>query len=227
MRIRFFKFRLEYGKASVLLLVLVFLFMKAEGQSETDRLQVEEFWQEFYIHRDIGQKLGSALIFNNFYRTGYGFYDWFVQGKLAYQLNAWFEMEALYRHESYSLGEQRVQEYRPMLRAVMKKKIGLWSLRNRHRLEYRMFKVGESHFRYRTDVKIKPRINWTSWKLNPYVTEELFFSHQQYGRNRIYTGVEGKKGKTEPGAYVAMQSDKGINSWEHRLIVGIVLGLEL
>lgn len=219
--------KLNYCKLFIIFFLCFVSFSQAEARPEQDKTEFEEFWQEFYVYHNISDKFSTEVLFNNLYGSEQGFYDWFVEGKLRYRLNSWVNFEAMYRHENYKLGDRRVVEYRPMFRSSLKKSVGKWSFRNRHKLEYRLFEVGESHVRYRTDLKIKPQLNWTSLKLNPYVTEEIFVAHQQYTRNRVYAGIEGKKGKIEPGAYLLLQSNNNTDLWAHRLIVGLVLGLEL
>lgn len=90
-----------------------------------------------------------------------------------------------------------------------------------------MFEKGENRFRYKTDLKIKPNLNWTSLKLNPYLLEEIFISEKRFSRNRIYGGIEGKRGRFEPAVYMLMQSDYLSSNWDKRFIVGVVLGIEL
>ena len=114
-----------------------------------------------------------------------------------------------------------------MFRAVAKKQLGTWKFRNRQRIEYRMFEVGESHFRYRTDLKIKPNWNITTFNINPYLTEEIFVSKEQLSRNRMYGGLEAQKGRVEPAIYALVQSDKLANQWHSRLILGVALGFKI
>uniref|UniRef100_UPI0032169CF1 hypothetical protein n=1 Tax=uncultured Draconibacterium sp. TaxID=1573823 RepID=UPI0032169CF1 len=90
-----------------------------------------------------------------------------------------------------------------------------------------MFEFGETQFRYRTDVKVRSNLNWTSIKLNPYLLEEVFISKKSLSRNRIYGGLEGKKGRFEPIIYMLLQSDNLFSSWNNCFIVGFVLGFEL
>jgi hypothetical protein len=73
---------------------------------------------------------------------------------------------------------------------------------NQHRFELRMFEKGENRFRYKTDLKIKPNLNWISLKLKPYLLEEIFISEKRLSRNWIYGGIEGKRGRFETAIYM-------------------------
>lgn len=192
-----------------------------------DEPTISEFWQELYIYRGIGSRWTAAMLYNNLYSSKWGNYDWFLEARIIYQAKKWLTVEAMYRHEFYDVNDVKVQEYRPMLRFSGKKKIGIWSFRNRHRIELRMFEIGETRFRYRTDLKIKPNLDWSSFKINPYVQEELFVSNEKLSRNRLYCGLEGKKGRFEPTIYALLQSDNREIKWHNRFIIGIMLGLEL
>ena len=189
--------------------------------------QVKEFWQQIYAYRSFSEKITGQLLFNNLYSQKLGNYDWFVQGKMSFHARHWLDLELLYRQEFYKVNKITLQEYRPMFRAVAKKQLGNWKFRNRQRMEYRMFEVGESHFRYRTDLKIKPDWNLTSLNINPYLTEEIFVSREKLSRNRMYGGFEAQKGRFEPAVYALVQSDKLADKWHSRLILGLVFGLRI
>ncbi len=214
----------EIGIFSFVILAMVF-----GGNANAQQVEsgIKEFWQELYIYNDFGEKLSGEILFNNLYSSQLGNYDWFLEGEISFHANEWLDIEALYRYEFYDLNSAKVQEYRPMVRFSGKTQIGNWSIRNRHRFELRIFEKGENKFRYRTDLKIKPNLNWTCLKLNPYLLEEIFISERRLSRNRIYGGIEGKKGRFEPAVYMLMQSDYILNNWNNRFIIGVVLGLEL
>lgn len=206
--------------------ILFFLFYGNLFARE-EHSPIEEFWQEAYLFRNISDKLRGEILFNNLYSQNLGNYDWFLEGKLSYRANTWLDLELLYRHEFYDFEGVKVQEYRPMFRVSGKKEIGNWTFRNRQRFEYRMFEVESSHFRYRSDLKIKPSWNLTSVNINPYLTEEIFMSHEKINRNRIYFGIEGKKGKIEPALYWLIQSNRYNGNWKHMNILGVMVGFEL
>lgn len=195
--------------------------------AEDNESGIEEFWQEAYLYRNFSEKWRGEILFNNLYSKNLGNYDWFLEGKLCYHANNWLDLEFLYRHEFYDFEGSKVQEYRPMFRVSGKKKIGAWTFRNRHRFEYRLFEVESNHFRYRSDLKINPNWNLTSMDINPYLTEEIFVSHEKVTRNRVYFGIEGKKGKIEPALYWLIQSDKYNGSWKSRNILGVMIGVNL
>lgn len=214
---------------SILTLLFVGLCLNSEiVVAQSEKSGVKEIWQEIYLFHDFNEKFYSELLFNNLYNVTAGSsYDWFLEGKLKYHWQPWLDVEAMYRHEYYKIGTDWVQEYRPMIRFSGKTELGNWSIRNRHRFELRMFEIGKTRFRYRTDVKVKPNRDWTCINLSPYIQEELFFGKKGFSRNRLYGGVEGKAGRFEPAFYMLIQSDNIFSNWRNRFIVGFILGIEL
>lgn len=188
---------------------------------------IEEFWQEAYLYHNLSEKWRVEILFNNLYSQSLGNYDWFLEGKLCYHANNWLDLELLYRHEFYDFNDTKVQEYRPMFRVSGKKEFGNWTIRNRHRFEYRLFEAESNHFRYRSDLKINPNWNLTSMNINPYLVEEIFVAREKVNRNRVYLGIEGRKGKLEPSLYWLIQSDKSNGSWKNRNILGVMIGIKL
>jgi len=214
---------------SILILLFLGLFLNSElVVAQSEESGVKEVWQEIYLFHDFNDKLYAELLFNNLYNINAGnSYDWFLEAKLTYHWLQWLDVDAMYRHEYYKIGTNWVQEYRPMIRFSGKTEFGNWSIRNRHRFELRIFEFGETRFRYRTDVKIKPNWDWTFMNLNPYMQEEIFLGKKGFSRNRLYGGVEGKTGRFEPALYMLIQSDNILSNWNNRFIFGFVLGFEL
>jgi hypothetical protein len=188
---------------------------------------IDEFWQELYIDYTFSKKWSGGLLFNNMYSRKLGNYDWFVESKLAYEANKFLNVELMYRHEFYDVNGVKVQEYRPMLRVSGNTILWNWNIRNRHRIEYRMFEIEETQFRYRTDLTISPNWDWTSFAMNPYLSEEIFVADKRFSRNRIYFGIEGRKGRFIPAIYSLFQSDYYMKDWHNRIILGCRLGIEL
>jgi len=202
---------------------LIIHHLKAEERSTG----IQEVWQEAYLYSDIGKRFTFGVLMNNLYSSNWGNYDWFVEGGIKYKINKWLKVEGLYRQEYYKIGSVWTYENRPMLRLSGSKSFGIWKVRNRQRFEMRFFEYGPSRFRYRTDLKVSPQWNFTSWDLNPYISEEVFISKGTMSRVRSYLGIQGKKGRVEPSAYLLVQSNVKSNPWKHRLICGFCLGFEI
>ena len=217
----------KYYKSTFTLLCLLLFLNSEKVVAQSKESGVKEIWQEVFLLHNINEKLSAELLFNNLYSLNVGNYDWFLEGKFTYHWQPWLNVEAMYRHEFYKIVTDWVQEYRPMIRFLGKTELGNWSFQNRHRFELRAFEIGETRFRYRTDIKINPNWDWTCLSLNPYVLEEIFLGKEGFSRNRIYGGLEGKKGRFEPALYMLIQSDYILNNWNHRFITGFVLGFEL
>ncbi len=208
------------------IILFIFLFAGETGRAN-DNYAIAEYWQEFYVYRSFSDKFEGQIMYNNLYSNSVGNYDWFVEGKMQYNVLSWLNMEMMYRHEFYDYEGSKVQEYRPMLRVSGKTRLGSWNFRNRHRVEYRMFETGGDHIRYRNDVKINPEWDLTPLNINPYFTEEIFIAKGTMTRNRLYAGLEAKKGRFEPALYFLLQSDTKERGWMSRKIVGVMLGIEL
>ncbi|SHI55669.1 hypothetical protein SAMN04487911_10372 [Arenibacter nanhaiticus] len=208
--------------------ILVMFTLKAgKIYAQNSESGIAELWQELYVYKDFNQKWRGEILFNNLYSSQFGNYDWFLEGKTAFKINEILGVEAIYRQEYYDLNGSKGVEYRPMIRFSGKFKIRDWSIRNRHRIELRMFEIGETRLRYRTDFKIKPNFNWTNLNLNPYVLEEIFINQNGFSRNRVYVGIEGKKWRFEPAIYMLLQSNIISDNWDNQPIVGIMMGFEL
>ena len=186
----------------------------------------DQIWQEFYISTTLSKNISAGLLFNTLYNSELRNYDRFIEGSFKYQLKEWLRLEALYRYENYVDSEIWTYEKRPSVRFVMQKNIEKWSFTYRNRFEMRYFEKYDSEFRYRTDFKVMPEINLTSWQLNPYLLEEVFVGKGEFSRVRSYLGIQGKKKWFEPGIYLLVQSDKNSRSWTNALIGGIVLGVK-
>lgn len=216
------------GKNIYIISVFILCFLFSNRVSANDRFSEQrEFWQELYLYHPLGEKFTAGILFNNLYNTSWGNYDWFLQGILKYDLNSFFYIEGMFRQEYYKLGDIWTHESRPMIRIAGKTKLGNWKIRNRHRIEMRMFEFGHTQFRYRTDLRVKPDWDFTAMNLNPYFTEEIFVNSNRLSRVRSYLGIQGKKGRFEPAAFLLIQSRNLVSEWRHILIGGISLEIEI
>jgi hypothetical protein len=188
---------------------------------------IQEVWQEFYLHHSVNEKLSTQLLFNNLYHDEWGNYDWFAEAGLKYKLKPWLAVEGMYRQEYFRVEGSWQKEYRPMLRLSTRTKLGRWHVRNRQRLELRMFDQYPTGLRFRSDIRIKPDWSFTTLNISPFVSEEVFVSKGRLSRVRSYAGFMASRGRFAPMAYLVMQSDEGTSYWQHRLIFGIGLGIEL
>ncbi|NKI27471.1 DUF2490 domain-containing protein [Arenibacter sp. 6A1] len=224
-----FKLMRASKKTRMFWFAILVLLTLVEGKVNAQNREsgVTELWQELYVYKNFNKKWRGEILFNNLYSSEFGNYDWFLEGKSAFKITKWLGVEAIYRQEYYDLNGSKVVEYRPMIRFSGKIKIRDWRIRNRHRIELRMFEIGETRLRYRTDLKIKPSFNWTNLNLNPYVLEEIFINQNGFSRNRVYVGIEGKICRFEPAIYMLLQSNIKSNNWDNQPIVGIMMGFEL
>ena len=209
------------------ILVMTVLILWGKTGNTENNYMVQELWQEFYVIKNFNKKIGGELLFNNLHSFSYGSYDWFLEGKINYHAKSWLDMEFMYRQEFYDLNGITAQEYRPMARLSGKTRLGNITIRNRHRIEFRMFEVETNHIRYRSDLMVKPDWDLTSLNLNPYLSEEIFVARGKMTRNRFYGGITGQMGRFEPALYFLLQSDAIENGWKPRNILGVMLGIEI
>ena len=198
-----------------------------KGSAQLFESGINELWQELYIYKDLSEKWSGGILLNNLYSSEFGHYDWFLEGKSSFHANKWLAIEAMYRQEYYASNGTEIVEYRPMIRFSGKTQFWDWSIRNRHRFELRMFEIGKTRLRYRTDVKINPNFNWTSFNIDPFVLQEVFINQNGFTRNRIYAGIQGKNQRIEPSVYLVLQSNIISNTWHNQLILGFMMGFEL
>ncbi|MGQ1788226.1 DUF2490 domain-containing protein [Saccharicrinis sp. GN24d3] len=186
-----------------------------------------EIWQELNIYHKISTKFTANLLYNNMYNSSSGNGDWFLQPGLKYNVSQKITLEAIFRKEFFKEGDKWTYENRSMLRVGGSTKIGQWSFRNRHRIEFRYFENFPMKSRYRTDLKIKPEWSLSTMQLTPYFLEEIFVSGNQISRIRSYFGIQGEKGRWEPAWYLMIQSNRDKNSFTHMFVFGISLGYRL
>ncbi|MDX1364153.1 MAG: DUF2490 domain-containing protein [Arenibacter latericius] len=217
------------NKNRILWFTILALLTQIEGKvhAQKSESKITELWQEMYVYKDFNENWSGGLLFNNLYSSQFGNYEWFLEGGSSFHAYKWLDIEAIYRQGFYDLNGSKVVEYRPMIRFSGKTQIGNWHIRNRHRVEIRMFENSESRVRYRVDLKLKPKFNWTAFNINPYVLEEIFISHNGFSRNRFYAGIEGNYSWFEPTVYMLLESNSISNDWDNRLIVGFMLGFKL
>lgn len=209
-------------------LVCSFYLLSLSSVFASSEPTVDEWWQEFYLYHSFSEKWTVGLLLNNFYISEVGNKDWFAEGVLKYKISNRIGAEVMYRQEYFEDGGSWTYEKRPMFRVSGETKIGNLFIRNRQRIEYRIFEFDKDHFRYRTDIRIKPDWKISSWHLTPYLQEEFFVRLEKLSRIRSYIGVQGKIKKLEPAAYVLVQSKKNsVKEFTHKVILGIYLGIEI
>ena len=104
-----------------------------------------------------------------------------------------------------------------------KKEFGLFDISARGRLEYRMKSGKDPAFRNRDMVSIKLRRELTSFKLVPYLANEIFFDieNSELNRNRFFVGATiGSVKIVKPVIYFLVQSGFKSGTSSHIGILG-------
>jgi len=84
------------------------------------------------------------------------------------------ELGTNYRYISRSTDDGWRRENRPSTYAELKWSWADLDFSNNNKLEYRIFEVGEDRWRYKNKLKIEYPIEWTTFKISPYVSEVIF-----------------------------------------------------
>ena len=207
------------------LLIAILSSMVAKGNERNEGLS--EIWQELYVYAVWDKQWTTTILYDRYRHVNYGYYGWFVQGNLKYRFNRVIALEMLYRQEYYRLGKVWAAERRSALRFGLSKQFGQWTIRNRHRFEWRNFEYGPNQFRYRADVKLKPEWAFSVLKVKPYFLEEAFISQGNFNRLRSYLGIEGTFKRLQPCFYFLVQTNTMTDKWNHQFIGGFSLGLDV
>jgi hypothetical protein len=114
---------------------------------------------------------------------------------VGFTANEWLDLQANFR-EVFELNTKSededdwFSEERPMFDATPHFKWNGWDISDRNRFEYRMFDIKDDAWRYRNKLTLKSPWKFTSWNINPYISDEIFIQEDQdLNRNRFYVGV--------------------------------------
>ncbi len=207
-----------------LLACCILLFLNVWAlQPEDDN----ELWQELSLNKELNKKWSLSLSASSIYQAEKGNYEWYFEPKVKYHISDKLAIEGLYKQNYTIMNQGWTYENRPSLRFSYHTKFRKFDIKNRHRMELRMFEFSSSQFRYRSDIKIQPQLNLTKIKLRPYWKEELFVSKESISRIRSYLGLEWELGTLEPSLFFLIQSNKAVSSWNNKYILGLNLGVDL
>lgn len=144
------------------------------------------------------------------------FADWFEAGVIGRML--WIKNENSW-----------VQEYRPMVFGNLSAEVGYLDFELANRIDYRMYKYLNDHFRYRhmLSVEIPPFYTVTWFKL--YMAEEVYFrfDKERFNMARFQTGTKLKyRNFFEMKLFYVYNKSKKSFHWTTTDILGLNLNLE-
>jgi hypothetical protein len=207
------------------LLIIVLLPIKTFAQKDGDW----QFWNTVSLEKQINKEL--KIILEEETRLGQDMGDFAYQhidAGLMRKMTNWLDLSLNYRHIFQKKDNAWEEEYRPHFNATLKCRWFNLDFSNRNRFEYRILSKTKDSWRYRNMSKIKIPLNWTKFKLSPYIAEEAFFNFDQgdFNRNRLYLGSEFKLVKNLQGElYYLRQSSESRGNWTDINVLGTKIKL--
>jgi len=173
-------------------LLLIALFLAAAGSAYAYDDHDFSVWntdvQEWKING------GSKIALEEEFRWGDNAREFYYQHYdvgIFYALNKYWNAGGGYRHARILAGNSWKTECEPYAVATLSRVFAGFAFDDRSRLEYRHFDYQPDAWRYRNKVTVKLPWEWTRLKLQPFVSEELFFRFggtNQFGENRLSSG---------------------------------------
>jgi hypothetical protein len=152
-----------------------------------------QVWQIENQEFKIGENKKIAL--EQEFRWGDNASDFYYQhydAGFVYGLNKNIGLGAGYRHVLDKKKGRFKLENEPYLLCQLKYLFGGFQFDSRNRLEYRHFDYQTDFFRYRNKMALKFPWKFTRLKIQPYLSDEVFFSFlgAAFNENRFYSGLE-------------------------------------
>lgn len=138
----------------------------------------------------------------------------------------WLDTTVGYRQIFEEKNSDWKQENRPHLGATASWMWGELALSNRARIEYRNREDAENLWQYRNKLTIKLPVKFTSYEIQPYIADEIFydFDEETLGRNRAYVGFSLKLLKNlKAEIYYLLQSSEKGKDWTEYNVLGTKL----
>lgn len=152
-------------------------------------------------------RIGNDMNDRYFLRTDFG---------LTYRCTSWLDLGINYWHHYTQKKGLWTEERKPHFNLVLKRKIRNFDFQMRNRMEHRVIKGKDNVWRYRNRLLVTLPYNYTSFKIQPYCADEVFFSFDinEVSRNRVYIGLKGKLTKNiRLDCYYMAQFDKKGDDW--------------
>jgi hypothetical protein len=138
---------------------------------------------------------------------------------INFKIFPWLTCSPYFRAVNYASGKTTVQndwylEYRPSVDFVAKYSISYFDLSYREEIERRLFSNQPDAWSYRQKAEIKYKQGWTSFKIRPYLADEVYYQKNKDGfyRNWIIAGTDVTPiPKIKAGLYYIWQRDRGKN----------------
>ena len=143
---------------------------------------------------------------------------------VAYKLIDFFAFGVNYRQIFERKKGKWISEYRPHIHGTFYWKVLDFSIKNRNRLEYRMFKDKKDVWRYRNKTTLFFPWKWTLLELQPYVADEIFIDtkREKLNRNRLYGGIKFKLMEhLKAETFYLWQTSESKGKWYNANVIGV------
>lgn len=148
---------------------------------------------------------------------------------LKHEIGNWFEYAGGFRVLYSRNATDWTEEQRPMIMGTFSKDILRLSFDFSHRMEYRIYKFNEDHFRYRQKLNVQsPAL--TSFGLKLFASEETYtkFNNEHTHLARLYSGVKTFDYEHfEMKLYYVLEKKKKEHFWSTADIIGMNLSFQL
>jgi len=189
-----------------------------------------QYWSRagvgFDINKDWKFTFEEELRLGNDGGNLYHYYSDF--GFIYSGLADWIDLGFNYRQVSEKDSEDEWRsENRPHLNVTLKTRLFGLDVSDRSRFEYRDREYKEDVWRYRNKVTVKLPFELTTFKLRPYLADEVFITlnDDNVDRNRLYLGVSFNLAKNVKGEiyYMWQSSRVASGEWNDLNVLGTKL----
>lgn len=173
--------------------------------------------QDIRIGIDLGARWGDSMS-DYFYKS----YEPYLVWKAAPWLDITFGDEFIQSKK----GSEWLDEQVPKVTVQIKGDSGPLTLSNRSRMEYRLREEANDEWRYRDRVRLQLAKGVTSYKVRPFVDDELYFScdEQQFNENRASAGFAAEViPRVKVELYYLVRSQLNDDLWTDTNVVGLKL----
>lgn len=173
------------------------------------------------VYLDEEFRIGDGMSDRYFHRTDFG---------IGRRIASWLSVELHYWHSYAKSGGVWIEEQRPFANVIATWRLGCLSFKDRNRFEFRIFNEKENRQIYRNALTVTPPFRFTSFRIQPYLTNEIFIQldRVEFVRNRIYIGLKVKPlEKVGIDLYYMLQEDLKQIAWYDTHVAGIKVKVTL
>jgi hypothetical protein len=204
-------------KKNILLLIFLLNAVLFAGDSKNIH-----FWQATKFNKTLSDKFAMTL--EQDLRTESSLFYAHSDIGFKYKINTKFTLNINFREVFEKKDGVWVSEHRPHGTISTKMKLGNFNISARSRIEYRLKQNKDAIFRNRDMITLKSGREFTSFKLIPYIADEIFydFEKKELNRNRAYIGFSIKSFQSfTPTVYLMKQSNYKENAWSSFIAMGM------